>query len=58
MIWLEMFEKYVDILQVGARNMQNFNLLKELGHAHKPIILKRGLSSTYEDRDIFLNNNF
>ena len=46
---LEMFEKYVDILQVGARNMQNFNLLKELGHAHKPIILKRGLSSTYEE---------
>ena len=46
---LPMFEKYVDILQVGARNMQNFNLLKELGHAHKPIILKRGLSSTYEE---------
>ena len=37
---LPMFEKYVDILQVGARNMQNFNLLKELGHAHKPVILK------------------
>ena len=46
---LPMFEKYVDILQVGARNMQNFNLLKELGHAHKPVILKRGLSSTYEE---------
>ena len=46
---LEMFEKYVDILQVGARNMQNFTLLKELGHAHKPVILKRGLSSTYEE---------
>ena len=46
---LPMFEKYVDILQVGARNMQNFNLLKELGHANKPIILKRGLSSTYEE---------
>ena len=39
----------VDVVQVGARNMQNFNLLKELGHAHKPIILKRGLSSTYEE---------
>ncbi len=46
---LPLFEKYVDILQVGARNMQNFNLLKELGRAHKPIILKRGLSSTYEE---------
>ena len=46
---IPLFEKYVDILQVGARNMQNFNLLKELGHAHKPVILKRGLSSTYEE---------
>ena len=45
---IDMFEN-VDIIQVGARNMQNFNLLKELGHAHKPIILKRGLSSTYEE---------
>ena len=44
-----MFDKYVDIFQVGARNMQNFNLLKELGHTDKPIILKRGLSSTYEE---------
>ena len=44
---LPLFEKYVDILQVGARNMQNFNLLKELGHEHKPVILNRGLSSTY-----------
>ena len=46
---LEMFMNYVDILQVGARNMQNFNLLKELGKIHKPIILKRGLSATYEE---------
>jgi 3-deoxy-7-phosphoheptulonate synthase len=46
---LDMFMKYVDILQVGARNMQNFNLLKELGTIHKPIILKRGLSSTFEE---------
>ncbi len=46
---LEMFEKYVDILQIGARNMQNFNLLREVGRAHKPVILKRGLSSTYEE---------
>lgn len=46
---LDSFMKYVDILQVGARNMQNFNLLKELGKIHKPIILKRGLSSTFEE---------
>ena len=46
---IDMFMKYVDIFQVGARNMQNFNLLKELGTVHKPIILKRGLSSTYEE---------
>ncbi len=46
---LEMFMKYVDILQVGARNMQNFNLLKELGKVHRPVILKRGLSATYEE---------
>lgn len=46
---LDGFMKYVDIFQVGARNMQNFNLLKELGKIHKPIILKRGLSSTFEE---------
>ncbi len=46
---VDMFMKYVDIFQVGARNMQNFNLLKELGTIHKPVILKRGLSSTYEE---------
>ena len=39
----------VDIIQVGARNMQNFELLKELGHLDKPILLKRGLSSTIEE---------
>lgn len=39
----------VDIIQVGARNMQNFRLLKELGHSRKPILLKRGLSSTMEE---------
>lgn len=42
---LELFEN-VDVIQVGARNMQNFELLKELGHQDKPILLKRGLSST------------
>lgn len=42
-------EEGVDIIQVGARNMQNFELLKELGHTHKPILLKRGLSATIEE---------
>jgi 3-deoxy-7-phosphoheptulonate synthase len=42
---LELFED-VDVIQVGARNMQNFNLLKELGRCRKPILLKRGMSST------------
>jgi 3-deoxy-7-phosphoheptulonate synthase len=41
--------KYVDILQIGARNMQNFNLLKEVGNTQKPVLLKRGLSSTIKD---------
>jgi 3-deoxy-7-phosphoheptulonate synthase len=40
---------YADILQVGARNMQNFNLLKELGRARKPVLLKRGLSATIQE---------
>lgn len=39
----------IDILQVGARNMQNFDLLKELGKTDKPVLLKRGLSATYEE---------
>ena len=46
---IPLFEKYVDILQVGARNMQNFNLLKELGHVNKPVMIKRGLSATIEE---------
>lgn len=47
---LELFlESGVDIIQVGARNMQNFELLKELGKIRKPILLKRGLSSTIEE---------
>lgn len=45
---LEYFEN-VDILQVGARNMQNYELLKELGKINKPVLLKRGLSATYEE---------
>lgn len=46
---IEMFEKYVDIFQIGARNMQNYNLLKDMGKVSKPIILKRGLSATFEE---------
>ncbi len=46
---IPMFLQYVDILQVGARNMQNFNLLKSLGEVRKPVMLKRGLSATIEE---------
>lgn len=46
---VETFEEKVDIIQVGARNMQNFDLLKELGKCRKPILLKRGLSSSIEE---------
>lgn len=46
---IPMFEQYVDIIQVGARNMQNFHLLKALGKTRKPIFLKRGLSATIEE---------
>ncbi len=46
---IEMFEMCVDVIQVGARNMQNFDLLKQLGKTTKPILLKRGLSSTIEE---------
>lgn len=46
---IPLFLKYVDILQVGARNMQNFNLLKELSKIKKPVILKRGLSATINE---------
>jgi 3-deoxy-7-phosphoheptulonate synthase len=40
---------YVDLLQVGARNMQNFNLLRELGQVRKPVLLKRGMAATVEE---------
>jgi len=46
---VELIENYADILQVGARNMQNFNLLTRLGKSKKPVLLKRGLSATIED---------
>jgi 3-deoxy-7-phosphoheptulonate synthase len=44
-----MFIRYVDLLQVGARNMQNFNLLKDLAKLNKPILLKRGPAATIEE---------
>ena len=46
---LEVIEKYAHILQVGARNMQNFSLLRELGKARTPVMLKRGISATIEE---------
>jgi 3-deoxy-7-phosphoheptulonate synthase len=46
---LEMMLGYVDCLQVGARNMQNYDLLKDLGRVRKPVLLKRGLSATIEE---------
>ena len=46
---VELMSEYVDIFQVGARNMQNFALLKALGRTSKPVLLKRGLSATIED---------
>ena len=46
---IELMAPYVDIFQVGARNMQNFNLLRELGHVRKPVMLKRGISATFEE---------
>lgn len=46
---IAMMMEYVDLLQVGARNMQNYNLLKELGRVAKPVLLKRGISATIEE---------
>ncbi len=47
--YCEIFEEKVDLVQIGARNMQNFDLLKEVGKMSRPVLLKRGLSSTYEE---------
>jgi len=47
--YIEIFDQYVDLIQVGARNMQNFELLKELGRLRKPILLKRGFANTLEE---------
>src|SRR6202453_1826541 len=46
---IDLMLPYVDVLQVGARNMQNFNLLRELGLVEKPVLLKRGIAATIED---------
>ncbi len=46
---IELMLPYVDCFQVGARNMQNFNLLRELGHVRKPVLMKRGISATIEE---------
>ncbi len=46
---IPLFEKYVDVIQIGARNMQNFSLLKELAYLDKPVLLKRGISATIEE---------
>ncbi len=60
---VELISKYVDILQIGARNMQNFSLLKEVGKLHKPVLLKRGISATVKEwlmsaEYILSNGNF
>ncbi|HWY59164.1 MAG TPA: 3-deoxy-7-phosphoheptulonate synthase [Terriglobales bacterium] len=46
---LELVEEYADVIQIGARNMQNFSLLKRAGRAGKPVLLKRGMSATLEE---------
>jgi 3-deoxy-7-phosphoheptulonate synthase len=60
---LPLIEKYADMIQIGARNMQNFNLLKEVGLSKKPVLLKRGMSSTVKEwlmsaEYILANGNF
>lgn len=47
--YLDIFNEKVDLIQIGARNMQNFDLLKQLGQVNRPILLKRGLNATYEE---------
>jgi 3-deoxy-7-phosphoheptulonate synthase len=46
---VDMVARYADMFQIGARNMQNFDLLREVGQAHKPVLLKRGMSATVKD---------
>lgn len=46
---VELIDRYTDIFQIGARNMQNFNLLNEVGQTNRPVLLKRGMSATVQD---------
>src|ERR1700723_4203550 len=46
---LALVEQYADMIQIGARNMQNFSLLKRAGRSRKPVLLKRGMSATLEE---------
>src|SRR5215510_5170764 len=46
---IEVINRYTDVFQLGARNMQNFTLLRELGHTRKPVLLKRGIAATIEE---------
>lgn len=46
---LELVERYADMIQIGARNMQNYSLLKRAGRSHRPVLLKRGMSATLEE---------
>ena len=46
---IELVERYADIIQIGARNMQNYNMLKEIGKAKTQVILKRGMANTIEE---------
>lgn len=46
---IEESQNYIDIIQIGSRNMQNFSLLKEVGKTHKPVMLKRGMSATIKE---------
>ena len=60
---LEIVERHADIIQIGARNMQNFDLLKEVGRAKKPVLLKRGMAATVKEwllsaEYILQNGNF
>lgn len=60
---IDLVERYSDMIQIGARNMQNFNLLKEVGLSKKPVLLKRGISSTIKEwlmsaEYILANGNF
>lgn len=60
---VELVERHADMIQIGARNMQNFNLLKEVGKSRKPVLLKRGLSATIQEllmsaEYILSNGNF